>query len=160
MINGYEHWTTSDGIRTHVGPLHHAATKGVLKARQRIKDRLRGKGKRVNPTTDATVILPAVEEDRDATVVITNIGDQITQAISSLKLPTFSVTPEPPEGYKGNKRPKKSRWQRFKAELLDCLYDDLWHTMARRTAGTVLMWSFTVAASIVLGKGLLWVLFL
>lgn len=160
VINGYEHYLTSNGIRTFVGPVRHRATRRVAKARAAIAAKLnRSKENSVNQD-QPTVVIPAIRESdpNDTTQSITKIGEQVTQMLEGLKLPTFHVNPPRPDGYKGKKA--QGRWAEAKEATLDRLHDSAWHVMVRSTAGTVGYVALVAGSVVVFGKAVVWMVML
>jgi hypothetical protein len=157
MVGHCEHWLNSDGIRTYVGPVRHAATRRVLRARGRgrsILDKLFGRGKEEATTqiidigeaqTEVLHLEAPAEQEQSETPVPRpqTLEDMMNGARKAFGLPPF----KPP-----------TRWQRVRDWFTDRFYDEEWHRGMRNTAGTLLMWSFTVAASVCFGKGMLWIL--
>lgn len=162
VINGYEHYLTSNGVRTFVGPVRHRATKRISKARAAIAATLnRSKENRVTPIGDQpTTVIPAIREsDPNATTQnLTKIGEQVQKALEGLRLPTFHVNPPRPDGYKGKAR--QSRWAEAKEAVLDRLHDNTWHEMVRNTAGTVGYVAAVTTSVVVFAKALVWVVML
>lgn len=163
VLNGYEHWTTSNGIRTFIGPVRHRATRRVAKARAAITEKLnRRKEIPVQPFANDdsdTNIIPAIRHgDPNETTQVITPAQQIGKMLEGLRLPTFHVNPTKPEGYKGKAR--KGRLAEFKEAVMDRLYDSSWHEMVRNTAITVGHVAFVVTAIIVFGKALVWAVML
>ena len=161
LINGYEHYLTSDGTRTFVGPVHHRATKRLTKARAAIAAKFnRSKETSVTHQDQPTTVIPAVEvDDPNATTQnIAKIGDHVTKMLEGLKLPTFHVNPPKPDGYKGKKA--QSRWAEAKEAVLDRVYDDAWHTAIQNTCKTVGYVAMTTTSVVVFAKALVWVVLL
>jgi hypothetical protein len=153
MVGHCEHWLSSDGVRTYIGPVRHAATRRVLRVRGRgrsILDKLFGRGK----------------EDATTQVIDTS---QVQTEVLQLEAPVEPETPARPQTLadmmEGARRAfglppvePPTRWQRVRGWCEDRFYDDGWHRGMRNTAGTLLMWSFTITASVCFGKGMLWIL--
>lgn len=161
VINGYEHYMTSNGIRTFVGPVRHRATKRISKARAAIAAKLnRSKENSVTPQDQPTVVIPAVREsDPNATTQsIPLLQDQVQKAISAMKLPTFHVNPPKPSGYRGKAR--QSRVAEAKEAVMDRLYDSAWHQMVRDTCRTVGYVAAVSTSVVVFAKALVWVVML
>jgi len=78
---------------------------------------------------------------------------ELLQEDSAETVDLSKVPPAPPSGPQ-----KPSRWSRVKEWAKDRWYDKEWHEGARQTAGTFLMWSFTVCATVMFVKGMLWVI--
>lgn len=164
VINGYEHYLTSNGVRTFVGPVRHRASKRISKARAAIAAKLnRSKENRVTPITNddqPTAVIPAVRESdpNDTTQGLPLLQAQVQKAIEAMRLPTFHVNPPRPDGYKGKKA--QSRWAEAKEAVMDRLYDSAWHTMVRNTAGTVGYVALVTASVVVFGKAVIWLVLL
>lgn len=162
VLNGYEHWTTSNGIRTFVGPVRHRATRRISKARAAIAAKLnRSKENAVQPIAndDATTVIPAVQETDDPNATTQNLGllgQQVNRMLEGLHLPTFHVNPPRPAGYKGTQR-GPGWWARTKEAIADSLYDNAFHAMVQNTCKTVGYIALTLTACVVFGKALLWV---
>lgn len=143
LFGKHEHYVKSDGVRTYVGQVRHRASKEVLRAR--------GVGRGIMLVVSKKHREAAIANSNDTTEIIPmqtrpqtlEDSTHIMQAI-----PPVSFTPQEPEPE------PRSRWQRMREKL----YDREWHVTSRRTAGTVLIWAFTVSSCIVFGKGLLWIL--
>lgn len=159
VLNGHEHWTTSNGIRTFVGPVRHRATRRISKARAAIAAKF-NRSKEIAVTEQPTRVIPAIREsDPNATTQgIGRVMDQVTESLRGLKLPTFHVNPPKPDGYKGKAR--RSRWADAKEAVTDRAYDSAWHEMVRNTAGTVGYVALVTLAVVVFGKAVVWVVFL
>ena len=164
IVNGCEHWLTSNGARTFVGPVRHRASKRVGKARAAIaRFTSRSKENRVTPITNddqPTAIIPAIEvDDPNATTQnITMLGRQMRQALEGLKLPTFHVNPPKPAGHKGKRR--QSWVAEAKEAVLNRVYDDAWHAAVQNTCRTVGYVALTTTSIVVFGKALVWVVLL
>ena len=161
LINGYEHYLTSDGTRTFVGPVHHRATKRLTKARAAIAAKFnRSKETSVTHQDQPTRVIPAVREsDPNATTqAIPHLQAQVQKAIESMRLPTFHINPPKPDGYKGKKA--QSRWAEAKEAVLDRVYDDAWHTAIQNTCKTVGYVAMTTTSVVVFAKALVWVVLL
>lgn len=161
VLNGVEHWLTSNGVRTFVGPVRHRASRRISKARAAIAAKLnRSKEKPVQPIgdNDATITIPAVREGdpNETTANITPVSAQVTRMLEGLKLPTFHVNGDEPQGYKGQRR-ARGWWHRAAEATLDSLYDNTFHEMIQNTCKTVSWIALTITASVVFGKALLWV---
>lgn len=159
VLNGHEHYLTSNGIRTFVGPVRHRASRRISKARAAIAAKLnRSKENTVQPIgEDTTRVLPAVEvDDPNATTQnVSGLSAQVNRMLEGLSLPTFHVNPPKPAGHKGKRR--QSWWQEAKERTLDTLHDDAWHTMVQNTCRTVGYVALTLTACVVFGKALWWV---
>lgn len=158
VLNGYEHWLTSNGSRTFVGPVRHRASRRVAKAREQIAAKLR---RNKESTVDQpTRIIPAIREGNpnDTTQGISRVMDQVTESLRGLSLPTFHVNPPKPDGYKGKAR--RSRTADIKEAVLDRVYDSAWHQMVRNTAGTVAYVTLVTASVVVFGKAVIWLVLL
>lgn len=162
IVNGCEHWLTSNGTRTFVGPVRHRATRRISKARAAIAAKLnRSKENAVQPIAndDATRVIPAVQETDDpnaTTMNLGNLGQQIHRALEAMRLPTFHVNPPRPDGYKGTQR-GPGWWARTKEAVMDSLYDDAFHAMVQNTCRTVGYVALTLTSAVVFGKALWWV---
>lgn len=159
IVNGCEHWLTSNGVRTFVGPVRHRASKRISKARATIA-RFTKRHKENNVTDQPTVVIPAVREsDPNATTQgIPLLQAQVQKAIEAMRLPTFHVNPPRPDGYKGKKA--QSRWAEVKEATLDRLHDSAWHAMVRNTAGTVGYVALVAGSVVVFGKAVIWMVLL
>lgn len=159
VLNGYEHWLTSNGSRTFVGPVRHRASKRVAKAREQIAAKLR-RTKESTVTDQPTRVIPAIREGNpnDTTQGISRVMDQVTESLRGLSLPTFHVNPPKPDGYKGKAR--RSLMADAKEAVLDRVYDSAWHQMVRNTAGTVAYVSLVTASVVVFGKAVIWLVLL
>lgn len=161
VLNGVEHYLTSNGIRTFVGPVRHRATRRISKARAAIAAKLnRSKETPVQPITNGdmpTTILPAVEvDDPNATTQnVSGLSAQVNRMLEGLSLPTFHVNPPKPAGHKGKRR--QSWWAEAKERTLDTLHDSAWHEMVQNTCRTVGYVALTLTACVVFGKALWWV---
>lgn len=164
IIDGYEHYLNSDGIRTLIGPVRHRASKRVAKARALIAAKLnRTKENPVQPFANnddaGTNILPSVRHgDPDETTQFLPPAQQIGRMLEGLKLPTFHVNPPKPEGYKGKAR--KSRVAEVGEAVMDRLYDSSWHEMVRSTAITVGHVALVTLSIVVFTKAFVWVVLL
>lgn len=159
VIGGYEHYLTSNGVRTFVGPVRHRATRRISKARAAIAARLNRS--KENPVTDQpTIVIPAIQESdpNDTTQGIGRFMEQVTESLRGMNLPTFTVNPPKPDGYKGKAR--RSRWAEVKEAVMDRLYDSAWHEMVRNAAGTAGYVALVALSVVVFGKAVVWVVFL
>jgi hypothetical protein len=145
LQGGYQHYITSDGKRSFVGPVRHRLSRKVSKARSAGRLVLCNVSRRYREAQVAN----SNDQTQEITVVpgrpqtLAEVGNQLSKMFA----PVLAGM-QPPQP------PKRNLLQR----LRDKLYDEEWHRAARQTAGTVLMWSFTLASVLVFGKGLLWIL--
>jgi hypothetical protein len=111
----------------------------------------RKKKKTVLPEQESTMKMYIDKEALAKASEATNRA--VGQAAESLKTVDFSKlgTPTPP-----TPQEKPGMFRRTALWVTDKFYDEAWHKGARNTAGTVLMWGFTVFALVTFGKGLLW----
>lgn len=160
VINGYEHYITSNGVRTFVGPVRHRATRRVAKARAAIAAKFNRSKEKSMTKDQPTKVIPAVREsDPNATTQsIPRIVDQVTEALSGLRLPTFHVNPPKPDGYKGKKA--QGRWAEVKEAIGDRVYDSTWHEAVQNTCKTVGYVAMTTTSVVVFAKALVWVVLL
>lgn len=172
-LNGVQHWTTSNGIRTFIGPVRHIRTRSTMKARD-IAASLRRAGKTpatppLDPT-DITVVLPRAEAGEtpsvlqplnDDTAVLPPLAEQAQADFERLSMPTITLPPMPkrPRNYQGRSR-RTGTLARIREDITDALYDDAWQKMARNTALTIGSYVALVGGSMLLGKAVLWFLFL
>jgi hypothetical protein len=137
-----------DNGRAVIGPVRHRA-KGLLSFGRKKKT----KQLPVQERTMKFIIDPKAI-DRLTAEANRAIG-RTSEAFKTLNTVDFSklgtpVPPTPPQ--------KENGMIRFGRWLTELWYDEDWHRGARNTAGTVLMWSFTVFALVTFGKGMLWVI--
>lgn len=104
------------------------------------------------------VVLPEQGRTMKITIdqeAVREASRSMAKATESLKTIDFSklatYTP-PPQKEPGMFR-KVANW------CEERWYDEAWHKGARNTAGTVLMWGFTVLALVTFGRGMAWVVF-
>jgi hypothetical protein len=147
-IKGRKHYVGRDeNSRAVVGPVRHRA-KGLL------NKGLRKKKIAELPTPERTMNITIDHEAvRKAGLAMQQHMQQMQESLQTVdfsKLGTASPTPPTPQ--------EPSRWQRVKDAVATRYHDDEWHKASRNTAATILMWSFTAASVITLGKGVLWVL--
>lgn len=100
-----------------------------------------------NATTEVLNLeQPPEEPQRPASLA--DLWDDYRKTVGQQAMKALGIQP-PPE---------PTKWQRVSNWFEDRFYDEQWHKAARQTAGTLLMWSFTIAASVCFGKGLWWIL--
>lgn len=119
-LHGYQHWTTSDGARTIIGPVRHAASRAVLRERKRLAEKFaaissvkrRPSPHRLSeydaieipekdttitmstaPAEAATSVLPRIS-DADATTFIPRLTDE-TITLSPIPAAAPVVKPTP-----------------------------------------------------------------
>lgn len=160
VLNGVEHWTTSNGIRTFVGPVRHRATRRISKARAAIAAKLNRSKETSMAQDQPTTVIPAVREsDPNATTQsIPKLTEAVTKMMEGLRLPTFHVNPPRPDGYKGTQR--KGRLAEAKEAILDRVYDNTWHEAVQNTCKTVGYVAMTTTSVVVFAKALVWVVLL
>lgn len=133
--------------RAVVGPLRHRA-KGLLSfGRKNKKTKL--------PEQGITMKISPININREGLAeMMAQSNRAIAQAAASLRTVDFSkLPPAPPPPQE-----KPNMFRRLALWCIDKFYDEEWHRGARNTAGTFLIWAFVVFATLVFGKGLLWIL--
>lgn len=173
ILGTHEHYLTSNGVRTFVGPVRHRASRKLDKVRAAFAARLNRSNrstpeeKTVQPlgNNDVTAIIPAQRQrqtvDPNATTAnIGNLGAQVTKMLEGLKVPTFTVNGIEPEGGHKGRRRRPSWVAQAKEAVMDRLYDSAWHEMVQNTCKTVGWVGMTTASVVVFGKALVWVVLL
>jgi hypothetical protein len=150
LLGQHEHYIDAEGERAVIGRVRHRASRRVLRAR--------GIGRGILLTVSKKHREAAIRNSNDKTEVIPQVQTPTNNLLAMAESFTQVFAPvmtgmQPPE------KPR-SRWQRFKGRVVGSVTDAEWHQTARRCAGTVLMWGFTVTSFIIFGKAALWVLFL
>lgn len=122
----------------------------------------------LNPS-DTTIILPRAEvgevpsvlQPLEDTVVLPPLAEQVQADFERLNVPSIQLPPAPkaPRRYRGRNR-RIGRLARIREAITDALYDDAWQKMVRNTALSVGSWVAVVGGSMLLGKAVLWFLFL
>lgn len=153
-IAGRKHYVGRDEVgRAVIGPVRHG--RGWLNALRRKKRK--------------PVVLPSAPEralkviiDHKAVMAAAKKAQQFDQQMkmqegvrtvdfSKLTEGISKAFPTPPPA------PQPSRVTRVRQWFTDKWYDDEWHQGARNTAGTILLWGFTLFAFVVFSKGLAWI---
>lgn len=173
LVNGTMHWTTSNGVRTFIGPVRHARTRSTMKAREIAAALRRKTTPPTTPTsspTDVTVVMPAIPvaapcdwcRSGNCPKHGQSLANQASAVFENLQVPTITLpepesTPKPPKHYRGRSR-RIGRLARVREDITDALYDDAWQKMARNTALTIGSYASLFGGMALLGKVVWWVL--